>query len=209
MKTPGYHNPTLAVGTYYPIMASGRFIQIFSITGATRIRIGLDDEPPQPFASLACLDTIGVTYKRVTLFNAAGGPVTVEIYVGDTKLEHMTDSPPALVAILTTLSNRLAGVAVMTQPVVTTVAITGAAPTLLAAASATRRRWQIEGALWNSILAGPNSGNIYLGKSAAHCTNVDCFSQLTAGQGDGDDWYQGDIYGVGDDAQQQAVIRLL
>jgi hypothetical protein len=200
MKTPIYHNPTLAPGAYLEIYEYGQFLCLLSISGATTIMLGLDNEPPQVMYSRKSLDCGDVRYSKIVLYNPAALPVTLELTVGDTRtIDSGADTFAAILAVLSTIALRLGGAATMTQPTIITLAATGGAATLIFAANLNRQKISIQAAL-------TNTGTVYLGNAAAHCSDADCFAMLAPGQPCPEDKYQGAVYGVGNDAAQQVVV---
>jgi hypothetical protein len=200
MKTPAYYSLTIAANGFQTINENGQFICLLASTGKASILIGLDDERPQLFYPGCTLDCGLRTYHKILLSNPGVGAAVVEIVVGDTRLIDNRDSIAlgTMAATLTAILARLAGVAAMTQPTIITLAVTGGAPTVIFAANANRRKVVIEAAL-------TNSGTVYLGSAATHCSDVDCLAMLAPGQAWSDDVYQGGVWGVGNDATQQVV----
>jgi hypothetical protein len=200
MKTPQNYTMTVAANGRQVINESGQFVRLLACTGKTSVLVGLDDDPPQLWYPGRGVDSGNLRYNKIVISNPGAGAAVVEIEVGDSR--SIDDREPiALATISTTLTAilaRLGGVAAMTQPTIITLPATGGAGQVIFAANATRVKLSIEAAL-------TNTGTVYLGNAAAHCSDADCFAMLAAGQPCPEDRYQGAVYGVGSDAAQQVV----
>jgi hypothetical protein len=183
-----------------PVPMSGSHVYVRTCSAAS-VGLGFDADSVQ-----ICI--AGEGYPSAKPFNLirvqdlSGAGTTVVLVVSDLPVVTPGGFTPAAVAALqvslTLIAASLAGVATMTQGTLLTLAATGGAGTLIFAANATRKKLSIQAAL-------TNTGTVYLGNAAAHCSDVDSFAQLAAGQPCPEDRYLGAVYGVGSDAAQQVV----
>lgn len=198
MKTPVYITRTLTAGAYDTIWQYGRYICVQTITGVTSLQIGLDEDPRATIFPRKNIDCGNVPYQCIRLHNPGVVSATITMYVGGVKVEDAGDDASVL-AVLTTIASRLAGVATLTQPVIGALPVAPAAGVQILAANASRRRMSIQASLGNV-------GTVYLGKTAAKCTAADHFAQLAPGQTCPEDYYTGAIFGAGTDAADTVAV---
>lgn len=199
MKTPQPVSVTLIAGQRLDVAIYGTWVcfQTIAGVGVTTISWAVDNDSLQNIEARKTVGPFAEHYNLIHLYNPAAVPVSVTLYAGETPVQD-NGADATLLAVLSAISARLAGVATLTQSVVATLPATGGAGQLIFAANPNRKKLSIEAAL-------TNTGTVYLGNAAAHCSDVDCLAQLAAGQPCPEDTYQGAVYGVGSDAAQQVV----
>lgn len=90
MRTPRYESRTIAPGGIARIGAYGKYLTVLTIT-ASRILLGIDDEPPQEIMAGVHFP-IDQPYQQLVLVNAGDVASTVVLYIAETPVFLSHDS---------------------------------------------------------------------------------------------------------------------
>jgi hypothetical protein len=163
MRTPIFHQRTLAAGNRVTISAIGRFVTIVSVSAST-IRMGIDDETPEQVTA-GMQVSVSDRFRRLHLVNAGAVASTVVVYVSDERIDFLQHT--ALAAILVAVATPTARAGGQSGAI----GQTGVGSTEIRPANAARRKLLVQA-------DDGNNGNVWIGATNAVTQAASSFELL-------------------------------